>query len=342
MARLELTTTLRGVSSSPRARAGLTAGAAAGRAKASARYTLRDAAAEPGNVAWAGPRLDDCENRHAARLAFGQAAADQAAKGGKVGRRLSSSLIVSVPNEWPPEARADALRRLTAHLAPAGSEACAIGAIHTDKPGNTHMHFVVVDGLEPIEAARKRADERRKGMDPDAAAKVRVRRRNALRLNELGRPKELRRELAGLMNEVAKERGLRGVEWRSFEERGIAKNPTTHDGPHKRARKAKAQKTDGLAFLDSDPDAFDAFAQEAKTVQPAPVPKPLPALHFEPDQRPPELPYTPKVRDPEARSVKLAAAKARLAPAAPPEQTKKVFRGGRWLTVKVKPDGDER
>ena len=124
---------------------------------------------------------------------------------------------------------------------------------------------------------------------------MRVRRRNVLRLNELGRPKELRRELATIINEVAAERGLEGVEWRSFEARGIAKEPTTHDGPQKRARKAK-----------------EAPQQPAQVVEPvapprppAPVPQPFAVA---PSERPPALPIA--APEPRPGRVKEAAASA--------------------------------
>lgn len=319
MPRLELTTTFKAISTSPKARKSHTAAAATGRVKAAARYALRDTAAPKGEVAWAGQRLKLCTDRKAARLAFGQAVEERSKQGGTVGRRLASTLIVSLPNDWPKEAQVEAMKRLTRHLAPVDSEAIAIGAIHRDKPHNTHMHFVVLDGLEFEGAAIARAAERnreRVGMlpstPPPAKAKrapwwqpwkheaappppkvdVRVRRRNVLRLNELGRPKELRRELAAIINTVAAERGLEGVEWRSFDARGIAKEPTKHDGPQKRARKAK--------------EAPQQPAQVVKPMAPPRPPAPIPQpFAVAPSERPPVLPVA--APEPRPAGVKEAA-----------------------------------
>ena len=162
MARLELTTTFKAISTSPKARKSHSPAAATGRVKAAARYALRDTAAPEGEVAWAGNRLDACPDRKAARLAFGQAVEERSNEGGAVGRRLASTLIVSLPNDWPKAAQVEAMNRLTQHLAPPGSEAIAIGAIHRDKPHNTHMHFVVLDGLEHQSRAVLRAHGRAK------------------------------------------------------------------------------------------------------------------------------------------------------------------------------------
>ena len=323
MARLELTTTFKAISTSPKARKSHTPAAATGRVKAAARYALRDTAAPEGEVAWAGPRLETCPDRKAARLAFGQAVEERSNQGGAVGRRLASTLIVSLPNDWPKEAQVEAMGRLTRHLAPVGSEAIAIGAIHRDKPHNTHMHFVVLDGLESEAAALTRAAQRRPKVSdmptatpapakakrapwwqpwkreaapppppPPPKVDVRVRRRNVLRLNELGRPKELRRELAAIINTVAAERGLEGVEWRSFEARGIAKEPTTHDGPQKRARKAK----------EAPQQPAQVVEPVVRTPPPAPVPQPFAVA---PSERPPALPIA--APEPRPAGVKEAA-----------------------------------
>ena len=49
----------------------------------------------------------------------------------------------------------------------------------------------------------------------------------------------------------------------------------------------------------------------------------------------------PTVRDPEARRLKVAEAKACFAP--PPEapKTRKVMKGGRWITIPAKRSDDE-
>ena len=248
---LELTTTIRRVSSSPKARGGLPPSAAAGRALASIRYITRSTAAEA--VEWAGARLDAVapQGHKAVKAALADAIQERAQEGGKQGRRVADRLIVSLPNDWPPDARREALRRVCAHLAPPGSEVLAMGALHNDKPDNPHMHILAVDGLESVESAKARATTRRRsksprsdgrgsgdGRTPQHAQDPRTEaRRPAL---ERGRAaQELRREIAAILNTIAQEQDLRGVEWRSFKERGIERTPTTHDGPEKRARTRK-------------------------------------------------------------------------------------------------------
>ena len=355
MPKLELTTTFKAITTSPKARKHHTPAAATSRVKAAARYALRDTAAPEGEVSWSGPRLDACQDRKAARLAFGQAVEERSKQGGAVGRRLASTLIVSLPNDWPKAAQVEAMKRLTAHLAPVGSEAIAIGAIHRDKPHNTHMHFVVLDGLESEGAALVRAAARRPKVSdmptpPPAPAKakrapwwqpwkreaappppppppkvdVRVRRRNVLRLNERYRYKELRRELATIINEVAAEKGLEGVEWESFKDRGIERTPTTHDGPGKRARKAK----------EAPQQPAQVVEPVVRTPPPAPVPQPF---AFDPSERPPALPIA--APEPRPGGVKKAAT---VAPATTktitiqPEPKPKAL--PRWMKRKAKSD----
>ena len=361
---LELTTTIRRVSSSPKARSGLSPAAAAGRAVASIRYITRSTAAEA--VEWSGARLDAVapKGHKAVKAALADAIQERAQEGGKQGRVIAGRFIVSLPNDWPLDARREALRRVCAHLAPPGSEALAMGALHNDKPDNPHMHILAVDGLESLESAKARAAARRKtkskaAMDEAATTgehpnmpKTRARRRDALRLNELKRPKELRRDIAAILNDIAQREGLEGVEWRSFAERGITRPATKHDGPEKRARLRK--QAEAAPPIDYTPPQPKRPAlppvQHIETPPPAPIPKPLPASW--PGERPPSMEdalaasgrSVPQVRDPEARAIKMAAAKARLAPPAPPPEapkTRKVMKGGRWITIPAKPQGDE-
>ena len=100
------------------------------------------------------------------------------------------------------------------------SEAFGMAAIHTDKRGNPHAHFLFVDGLESIAAAKARR--------PDAQ---RVRRADALRLNEGGNRQEVRERIAATINAVAAPAGRRLAEVRSFKERGIDREPQRHEGP---------------------------------------------------------------------------------------------------------------
>ena len=352
---LELTTTIRRVSSSPKARSGLSPAAAAGRAVASIRYITRSTAAEA--VEWSGARLDAVapKGHRAVKAALAEAIQERAQEGGKQGRVIAGRFIVSLPNDWPLDARREALRRVCAHLAPPGSDALAMGALHGDKPDNPHMHILAVDGLEAPELARARAT-------PDAptcprfAAQGRpgaTPRRSAPERPQTAQ--ELRRDIAAILNDIAQREGLEGVEWRSFAERGIDRPATKHDGPEKRARLRK--QAENAPPIDYTPPPRkplirlpEQFAQpketppmvEAAPAQPRARSQALFGLH--PGERPPPMPDRPTVRDPEARSVKLAAAKARLAPPAPPPEapkTRKVMKGGRWITIPAKRSDDE-
>ena len=354
---LELTTTIRRVSSSPKARSGLSPAAAAGRAVASIRYITRSTAAEA--VEWSGARLDAVapKGHRAVKAALAEAIQERAQEGGKQGRRVADRLIVSLPNDWPLDARREALRRVCAHLAPPGSDALAMGALHGDKPDNPHMHILAVDGLEAPELARARADARRANMPPGSPPKaVLARRRDALRLNDLKRPKELRRDIAAILNDIAQREGLEGVEWRSFAERGIDRPATKHDGPEKRARLRK-QAEDAPPIDYTPPPRKPLIALPTRPAQPIqhppmdsaalaePAPVPKPSLDFTPGERPPPMSaIRPTVRDPESRAIQVAAAKARLAPPAPPPEppkTRKVMKGGRWITIPIKRSDDE-
>ena len=351
MPTLELTTTIRRVSSSPKARSGLSPAAAAGRAVASIRYITRSTAAEA--VEWSGARLDAAapEGHKAVKAALADAIHERAQEGGKQGRVIAGRFIVSLPIGWPLEARQEALRQVCAHLAPPGSDALAMGALHNDKPDNPHMHILAVDGLEAPELARARADARKakqEAMPPGSPPKaVLARRRDALRLNDLKRPKELRRDIAAILNAIAQREGLDGVEWRSFADRGITRPATTHDGPEKRARQRRqAEERPPIDYTPPQPRPVIQRPPAPPAVRtPPPAPVPQPSLAFAPDERPPSLAGFPSVRDREGRTNRIREAAARMlaqeAPKAAPAKPKKVFKNGRWITLPSKPNGDE-
>jgi hypothetical protein len=350
---LELTTTIRRVSSSPKARSGLSPAAAAGRAVASIRYITRSTAAEA--VEWSGARLDAAapEGHKAVKAALAEAIHERAQEGGKQGRVIAGRFIVSLPIGWPLEARQEALRQVCAHLAPPGSDALAMGALHNDKPDNPHMHILAVDGLEAPELARARADARKakqEAMPPGSPPKaVLARRRDALRLNDLKRPKELRRDIAAILNAIAQREGLDGVEWRSFAERGITRPATTHDGPEKRARvRRQAEERPPIDYTPPRPRPVIQRPPAPPVAPPPPAPVPKPSLAFAPDERPPSLAGFPGVRDREGRTNRIREAAARVvaaeqaakvAPSAP--KTRRVMKGGRWITIPIKPNDDE-
>lgn len=221
---LELTTRFTGITTSIAARGGGVSARDASRA-AAAHIAYIDRPSAKGERAVSGLPGDDPEEHRAVLRRMARA---RAKKGGKNGARVLEKGIVSLPNSWPSKGRQEACRRIAAHLAPAGSEAAALVVTHRDKRGNEHIHFAAVDGRESVEAARARRPKAK-----------RVRRAQVIRMTEGGRPKTLRRELATLLNEIADEHGLDGVEWRSFDARGITRKPSIHDGPQKRARHIK-------------------------------------------------------------------------------------------------------
>ena len=230
---LELTTRFSGITTSGKARSGgLSPRDASRKAAARLSYICRPQAV--GEAAWAGtihPKTGvEAGNLSEAQAALRQRVRERITKGGKTGSRILESGIVSLPNSWDDQARREACERISQHLAPTGSEAAALAVSHRDKQGNAHLHYAATDGLESIEAARRRR--------PNAK---RVRRAQVIRMTDGGRPKELRRELAGMLNEIARKRGIDGVEWRSFETRGIKRQASRHDGPTKRARIARLE-----------------------------------------------------------------------------------------------------
>ena len=224
---LELTTTFRNIST-----AGGTPPAKAARSAADhLRYINRFTAVEDrasSNL----PSGSPAEQRAAMRQRF----REESTKGGKNGRRVAEKFMVSLPNSWPREARREALQRLCEHLAPPGSDAIAYGTTHRDKPGNRHLHIIAQDGAESIDQAKaRRRASALSWAEENAGKKPRLRRRNVIRLGEKTRAKELRAEIAGILNEVAERRGLEGVEHRSFKDRGIEGPATIHEGHKVRA-----------------------------------------------------------------------------------------------------------
>ena len=178
--------------------------------------------------------------RDEARSIMRQATEERAKKHrkGGVGVRLMDTIMVSLPNDATPDERRKMAGKMVGHLV-GQSEAHALAAIHTDKAGNSHLHIAYLDGLETAEQARIR--------NPDAK---RVRRMEYGKLNEGGKPKELRRELAGIINSVGKKEGRRKAEHRSFKDRGMKQQPQRHEGVQvhdKAARQGVPQLTPGAA-----------------------------------------------------------------------------------------------
>lgn len=218
---LELSTTFRGIST-----AKMTPADAAGKAGANLRYITRESAAllliekRKGEAVKPLYRADLKKT-----LAhFRKETTKRSQEGGQNGRRVAEKIMFTVPNDWDSRTTIKAAAAVCRALAPADSDVELVAAIHTDKAKNKHIHILALDGEESREAAQARR--------PDAK---RIRRQNVIRLSEKGgeRCKELRAEIAHALNKVAAQHGVEGVEWRSFEERGIEREPSTHRGPEK-------------------------------------------------------------------------------------------------------------
>jgi len=226
---IELSTRFSGISTSEKAKdGGLSIEKAAMKAKANLRYIARSSAVKKGNAAGAGmvknPDGSVVRNASEGRAAIRRAIDTRSQKGGKNGKRVAEKMMFSLPNDFAGKPAREALRRVL-HMLVADSDALAYGAIHTDRPDNLHCHILAIDGQESVASARKRR--------PDAK---RVRRCDQLRMNERGRPREVRKAIAREINAVAEIYGLTKVEHRSFKDRGITREPGLHVGPQQIAR----------------------------------------------------------------------------------------------------------
>jgi hypothetical protein len=220
MSHYETTVRLTHISTSTKGRSGLSVADAVGAAKANLRYITRDDAAQPGNIIARsnGAILDGspADLKAAARSAI-EARSERHTDA--YGVRLADKLIVSLPRD----STLDEQRTMCAAILTdftRDSEAFGMAAIHTDKRGNPHAHFLFVDGLESLDAAKARR--------PDAK---RVRRADALRLNEGGNRQEVRERVAAAINATAAPAGRRLAEVRSLKDRGIDREPQQHEGP---------------------------------------------------------------------------------------------------------------
>ncbi|NDW60061.1 MobA/MobL family protein [Yangia sp. PrR004] len=229
---LELTTRFQAITTAPAAgKKARSVGGAIAAACAHLRYIDRSSAV--GERAVSGI---SSTNQAEIRAKIREAIRHRARKGGATGSRILEKGIISLPNTWPAFARERACEAIAEFLAPAGSEAMALVVTHRDKSQNSHLHFAAVDGFESQSAARARR--------PNAK---RVRRAQVIRLGNRGRPKEMRREIAAILNGIASENGLEQVEWRSFEDRGLIAIPTRHEGPTRRAETRRGGQGDPRA-----------------------------------------------------------------------------------------------
>lgn len=227
---LELTTRFAGITTAVRPNAArMTPQRAAAQSVAHLRYISRKSAAKTEDIITlnlADPAGSPVNSIQDARRAFVRAIENRAGKGGKKGIRVVEKLMCSLPNDFVGEPAREAVNLIANRLADGSSEVLIFAAIHSDRPGNLHAHFLAIDGLETHQKALSRTHH----------ATKRVRRRSAIRLGERGRPKQLRKLFAECINEVAGKHGLSRVEARSFRDRGITKPPGRHQGPQQRGR----------------------------------------------------------------------------------------------------------
>ncbi len=219
---LELTTRFEGITTGARpGRPRLSAEQAAKKAIANLRYIARPSAVRPGDEVTLNLGTgNDPKNQ---QLVMRNAMRHRAEKGGRKGIRVAEKLMCSLPNDFAGAPAREAVRLIAKRLAAGSPNVRIYAAIHTDRPNNLHAHFLVIDGLETREQAKKRV-----GSDTK-----RVRPRSVVRLNDRGRPKELRRVFAGAINEIAERHGLTQVEHRSFKDRKKMRQPGYHLGPRR-------------------------------------------------------------------------------------------------------------
>ena len=170
MSHYETTVRLTHISTSSKARSGLSVADAVGAAKAHLRYITRDDAAQPGDVIARSNRVildgspDDL--KAAAREAIDKRSQRHT---DAYGVRLADRLIVSLPRDATMDEQRTMCAAILADFT-ADSEAFGMAAIHTDKRGNPHAHFLFVDGLESIAAAKPAAPTRSASAGPTPCA----------------------------------------------------------------------------------------------------------------------------------------------------------------------------
>ena len=225
------TINIRHISTSAKARGGLSAGAARKAALNNLAYICRaDAAADfdiighcQGETMIAEDAIDRAAMRDMSRWAI-DARTERHTDANGV--RLADKLIVSLPRDASAEHHREMVGGIVAEMG-RDSDAWLVAAIHRDRSGNPHAHILAIDGLETRDAAAARR--------PDAK---RVRRRDALRLNEGGNRQTLRQRIADQINAVSKAHGYRQAEIRSLEDQGIQRAAQEHEGPRGSARRS--------------------------------------------------------------------------------------------------------
>ena len=224
----EATINVRHISTSPKARNQLPLAEAKRRAINNLRYITRSSATWDGDIIGHSEGItmiaNDPGDRRAAREMTMWALEARARKHRhSTGIRLADTLIVSLPRDATPAHHREMVANILTSLG-GDSDAWLIGAIHRDRAGNPHAHILAIDGLESEAAARTRRPEAK-----------RVRRADALRLNQGGNRQDLRARIAAEINAISDRERYRHAEVRSYKDRGIELTPSQHDGPKRRA-----------------------------------------------------------------------------------------------------------
>ena len=246
------TINIRHISTSVKARHGLSIGAARKAALDNLSYICRtDAAADfdiighsQGETMIAEDATDRAAMREMSRWAIDARAKRHTDANGV---RLADKLIVSLPRDATAEHHREIVAGIVSDLG-ADSDAWLVAAIHRDRAGNPHAHILAIDGLETREAAAARR--------PDAK---RVRCRDQLRLNEGGNRPDLRRRIALQINAVSVREGYRQAEVRSLEDQGIKRIPQTHEGSHGSARRSRREFVAWLYQSNALDDGWDMW-----------------------------------------------------------------------------------
>ncbi|WP_448208518.1 MobA/MobL family protein [Azospirillum sp. sgz302134] len=174
--------------------------------------------------------------------AFAKAEIDRKAAS-RSNARVLDKIVVAIPYEVPDVRRGELLRAFVLELAGVDTatdlgEAVALAAVHGD-PANPHAHLALMDGKEPKAAARRRAK---------ATGAQRVRQRDVFRLSEKNAVERVRETWERVANRVLEDLGVpTRIDRRSLEARGIARIPTAHEGPKRRALVAKVHAAEGPA-----------------------------------------------------------------------------------------------
>lgn len=254
----EITINVSHISTSPRARTGVSSSEAVSNAKGSLKYITRIGAGEGEDIIVHSDGVTLRAERDAdksALIAMTHDAIDAriATERPDTGIRLADKLIISLPRDATSEEHRKMVERILQNLG-GDSEAWLIAAIHRDKLGNPHLHILGIDGRETREHAELRSAAHAAAVHA-AGKRPRIRCGDHMRLNEGGNRQDLRARIAHEINAVGQPAGRRFAEHRSYESRGVSRPPGRHIGNRKRAIEARATEVFG-GFL-SDMSAFD-------------------------------------------------------------------------------------